>query len=47
MRRADYVKHSHWHCPTVHTVHIKNRQINDNIFSMLRNNKSKTTHNLN
>jgi len=43
MRRADYVEHSHWHCPLVHTAHIKNRQINDNIFSMLRNNKSKTT----
>lgn len=35
MCRADYVEHSHWHCPVVHTVHSKNRQINDNIFSNL------------
>jgi hypothetical protein len=35
MHRADYVEHSHWHCPMVHNVHIKNRQINYNIFSML------------
>lgn len=34
LKSTDYVQHSHWQCPMVHTVHIKKKQINDNVFSM-------------